>query len=339
MLDSPLAKLLAREDLTAEEMQQAIEAVMEGQCDPVQVGAFLTALRMKGETVAEVVGAARAMRAHVRRIQTRMQPLLDVVGTGGDGSGTFNISTATALVAAGAGAKVAKHGNRGVSSSSGAADVLEQLGVKIDVAPEVVSACLEEIGLGFCFAPRLHPAMKHAMPVRRSLGFRTVFNILGPLTNPAGADRFLMGAGTPQIGQLLAGALADLGTVRAFVVHSRDGLDEISLSATTDAWEIRPGRTTHAEWTASDFGLPECILADIQVDSPEQSAATVRRVLDGQPGPARDTVLANASVALLACDMVNSLTDGVATAAEAIDSGRARDVLNRLAQRTQPPGA
>ena len=334
MFDAALAKLLEQEDLTACDMQQAIEAVMDGQCDPVKVGALLTALRIKGETVDEVVGAARAMRERVRVIHTTARPLLDTCGTGGDGSGTFNISTATALVAAGAGAKVAKHGNRGVSSSSGSADVLERLGVKIDVDPDTVAACLDEVGLGFCFAPGLHPAMRHAMPVRRALGFRTVFNILGPLTNPAGADRQLLGAGTPHIAQILAGALAHLGARRAFVVHSRDGLDEVSLSAPTDAWEVRDGQTTHVEWEASDFGLPPCLLADIQVAGPEQSARVVRDVLDGQPGPARDTVVANAAVALVACDLAGTIAEGVAQAADAIDSGRGRDVLRKLAART-----
>jgi len=335
MLNAVLERLLACEDLSAEDMHGAILAVMDGQCDAVQVGALLTALRMKGETVDEVVGAARAMRERVRRIRTRAEPLLDTCGTGGDHSGTFNVSTAVALVAAGAGVKVAKHGNRGVSSRSGSADVFEALGVRVDVEPEVVEACLEEVGLGFCFAPRLHPAMRHAMPVRRALGFRTIFNILGPLTNPAGADRQLLGAGTGQIAEILAHALADLGATRAFVVHSQDGLDEVSLSAPTDAWEVRGADTTRVTWTAADFGLDVCTLADIRVDGPEQSAAMVRGVLEGQTGAARDTVLANAAAALLTCDQVDTLGEGVACAAQAIDSGRACQVLSQLAERTQ----
>lgn len=339
MLSAVLDRLLAREDLTAEQMQQAVQLIMDGQCEPIQVAAMLTALRMKGETVDEVVGAVRAMRDRVLRIRTNAEPLLDVVGTGGDNSGTFNISTAAAIVAAAAGANVAKHGNRNVSSNSGSADVLEALGVRVDVEREVVEACLAQIGLGFCFAPLLHPAMRHAMPVRRDLGFRTVFNILGPLTNPAFADRQLLGAGTPEIADLLARALADLGAVRAFVVHSQDGLDEISLSAPTDVWEVHQGRTTHITWTAEDFGLSPCALSDIRVSGPEPSAQVIRGVLGGRPGPARDTVLANTAAALLACDLVNSVTEGVAMASEAIDSGRAGDVLARLIEYTQRPAS
>ncbi|HID21843.1 MAG TPA: anthranilate phosphoribosyltransferase, partial [Planctomycetaceae bacterium] len=256
--------------------------------------------------------------------------LLDTCGTGGDRTHTFNISTVTAVVVAAAGVPVAKHGNRSVSSASGSADVLEALGVNIQLSPEEVAQCLDEVGLGFCFAPLLHAAMKHAAPVRKKLGFRTIFNLLGPLTNPAGADYQLLGANRDQAATKIAHALSQLGCRRALVVCCDDGLDEVGLWGRTTVFTVTPGEVRECVWTASSFGLPECRLEDLQVSSCRESAEVIQAVLRGEAGPARDIVLANAAAALIAAERETELTRAVQVAADAIDSGRARERLQRL---------
>ena len=309
----------------------AFEAIMTGAASPALIGAFLKALRTRGETVDVVVAAAGAMRAHAERVATSRAPLIDNCGTGGDGWSTFSISTAAALVAAGAGAAVAKHGNRGASGKFGGADALEQLGVRIELDAEQAGRCLDAVGMAFLFAPRMHPATRHAGPVRRELGLRTVFNLLGPLTNPAGVRRQVVGVGSRDALLLVAGALAALGCEHALVVHSRDGLDEISLGAATDAIEVRGTSLAERVITASDFGLSEVSSELLRASSAAESAAAVRTVLEGRPGPHADVVVANAAAALYIAGLASSLADGTARARDAIASGAARDVLARLA--------
>lgn len=308
----------------------AFEEIMTGVASPALIGAFLAALRCRGESTDVVVAAAGAMRAHAERVATRRGPLIDNCGTGGDGWSTFSISTAAALVAAGAGAAVAKHGNRGASGKFGGADALEKLGVRIELDAAHAGRCLDEVGMAFLFAPKMHPAMRHAGPVRRELGFRTVFNLLGPLTNPAGVRRQVVGVPSRDAVRLVAGALASLGCDHALVVHSRDGLDEISLGAETDAIEVKGASLAERVITAADFGLPGVSSEQLRASSAEESAAAVRAVLEGRPGPHADVVLANAAAALLVAGLAPSLADGTARARESIRSGAARDVLGRL---------
>jgi len=330
MIEQILAKLAQRDDLSVEEMSGGMEAVMSGKCSEAEIAAFLTALRVKGESVAELVGGARVMRRHVKRIEAGTTELLDTCGTGGDQRNTFNISTATAIVAAACGVKVAKHGNRGVSSRSGSAEALQTLGVDIEAPVPVVERCLREVGVGFCYAPLLHPAMRHAMPVRRQLRFRTIFNLLGPLTNPAGAAYQLLGVSRPALAQKMGEALAQLGTKHAFVVCGHDGLDEVTLTGPTYGVEVRGERVKAIRWVPDDFGLPSCELEQLQVGSAEESADVIRAVLDGRPGAARDVVLANTAAALLAAERVDSLRAGVELAADALDAGHASRTLQRL---------
>lgn len=330
-LQSAVNQILARVDLTVAEMESAVGAIMDGAASEVAIASLLTALRMKDECVDEIVGAARAMRSRVTRIRPKRTGLLDTCGTGGDSLHTFNISTATALVAAAAGVPVAKHGNRSVSSSSGSADVLEQLGVCISLEPDRVALSIDEIGIGFCFAPLLHGAMKFAAPVRRELGFRTIFNLLGPLTNPAGAEYQLLGSHHPRTAELLARALAELGTGHACVVCGAGQLDEVSLWGTTDVFEIRDGSVQHHRWTAASFGLPECSVSDLQVDGPEASARLIREVLQGQPGAATNMVIANAAAALWTADAEPSLLAAVDRVRDTIQSGQAAELLHQLA--------
>jgi anthranilate phosphoribosyltransferase len=329
-----LHRVVAGEPLGADAMQAAIGEVMDGQADDVLLAALLTALRVRGETVEVLVGAARAMSARAARVPVRRTGLLDTCGTGGSGLDTFNVSTAAALVAAACGVPVAKHGNRAASSRSGSADVLEALGVNIELPPDAVAGCIDEIGIGFCYARVAHGAMKHAAPVRRTLGFRTVFNYLGPLTNPAGAEFQLLGACRPDAAEMLAGALAQLGRKRALVVCGNGEFDEVALWGRTTVFEVDGEGVRRHEWTAETFGLPECRASDLHVDSPDESAAIVRAVLGGQAGPARDMVLANAAAALLTVGVTTDPRDGVARAAAAIDSGAAADVLTRLVERS-----
>ena len=304
---------------------------MGGEATPAQFGAFVTALRLKGETPEEIAGMARVMREKALRVSVD-GALVDTCGTGGDGSGAFNVSTTAAFVAAGAGAKVAKHGNRAMSGACGSADVLEALGVRIDLSPEGVASCLDEVGFGFMFAQRYHPSMRFAAGPRREIGIRTVFNILGPLTNPAGATRHLLGVADPSVGENMARVLGRLGSERALVVHGLDGMDEITLSDETQVWELRDGSVSSYRVSPEDFGLPRSGKSDIAVASVDESAAALRGVLDGAPGPARNIALANAGAALLAAGLADTLVEGVAKAAEAVDGGAARRVLDGLVE-------
>jgi anthranilate phosphoribosyltransferase len=335
MIEASIAKLVDRESLSVTEMRSAIEAIMQGDCTDAEIAAFLTALRMKGETVEEVVGAATVMRQHVTRITTNRDDVLDTCGTGGDALSTFNISTATALVAAGCGVPVAKHGNRGFTSVCGSAEALQELGVNIEVGVAVVERCIGEVGVGFCYAPLLHTSMRHAVPVRKQLRFRTIFNILGPLTNPAQAQHQLLGVSRRELVERLADALNRLGTRHAFVVSGHDGLDEVTLTGPTFVAEVHDGTVRAHQWHPADFGLPACRLEDLQVRSATESAARIRGILVGEPGPCRDIVLANAAAALLVAERVADLPAGVLRAAHAVDTGRAQRVLQALIELTQ----
>ncbi|MEX0703745.1 MAG: anthranilate phosphoribosyltransferase [Planctomycetales bacterium] len=337
-LRTALDRLLAGRDLSAAEMQAAVAGIMDGGADEVRMAAFLTALRIKGETVEELAGAASAMIERAAPVRSARTGLLDTCGTGGDGLRTFNISTATALVAAAAGVPVAKHGNRSVSSSSGSADVLEALGVDLRLTPAQVGACLDEVGIGFCFAPLVHGAMKHAAPVRQRLGFRTVFNLLGPLTNPAGAEFQLVGAHRVETAEKLAHALAALGRARATVVCGDDALDEVALWGETCVFRVRPGDVRREAWTAASFGLPECSVEELRVDSAEESAGMIRELLAGGRGAARDIVVANTAAALWTAERAADLVAATAQAAAALDTGRARELLARLADWTRRAG-
>lgn len=343
MFDAILGRLTAGQDLSMDDMAGAIDAVMRGDIDEARIALLLTALTAKGETVDELAGAAAAMRAHMTAIRSTRPDLLDTCGTGGDASGTFNISTAAALVAAGAGVPVAKHGNRSITSRSGSADVLTELGINVEADVRVIEACLNKVGICFCFAPKLHPAMRHVAPVRRKLGVPTIFNLLGPLCNPASAPRQLLGSGRRETARMLAAALGRLGTERAIVVTGCDGLDEVTLSGPTHVIEVvgpgtapsgsgRPFELREWTWTPADFGLQSCELAPLRVDGPQQSAAMIRDVLAGTPGPARDIVVANAAAALWVAGKAETLAVGARLAAEAIDSGAAAEVLSRWAQ-------
>jgi anthranilate phosphoribosyltransferase len=316
-----------------------METILRGQATEAQIAALLTALRLKGETVDELVGFAEAMRAHARPIFSpagqRPSPLVDTCGTGGDNAGTFNVSTAAALIAAGAGARVAKHGNRSISSKCGSADVLEALGVNIALEPERIGAAIAEVGIGFIFAPTVHTAMKHAQPVRRRLRHRTVFNLLGPLTNPAGVEAQVVGVFDPRWLEPMAQALGALGVGRAFVLHSRDGLDEASLSDVTDFVELRDGKTRRGEFNPKDFGLPRSPREALAGGDAQTNAKIIERILAGEPGPPRDVVLLNTSLALVAAGLAGDFREGVEQAAKAIDSGAARDRLRALVEFTR----
>lgn len=330
VLKDVLALLLDGKDLSASQMQSAVGCIMDGAAGDIGIAALLTALRMKGETVPEIVGAARAMRDRVTRITPRAKGLLDTCGTGGDSLHTFNISTATALVAAAAGVPVAKHGNRSVSSSSGSADVLESLGVNITLNADQVAECIDAVGIGFCFAPLLHGAMKHAGPVRRELGFRTLFNLLGPLTNPAAADYQLLGSHQPETARMLAGALAELGIRHGVVVCGDGRLDEVSLWGKTVAFEVRDQTVEQHVWSAASFGMPVCAVEDLQVSGPDESAKIIREVLEGQRSPAADIVIANAAAALWAAECETSLEAATARVTEVLEKGDAAGLLQRL---------
>jgi len=335
MIREAIARLVDNHPLTQEEAQSAMREIMAGEASPAQISSFITALRIRGETAEVIAGCARAMRERFTAVDARAELVVDTCGTGGDGMQTFNISTTAALVAAGAGVRVAKHGNRGVSSRSGSADVLAALGVRVDAPPAVMEACLREIGIAFLFAPALHPAMKHAIGPRRDIGIRTVFNILGPLSNPAGARHGVMGVYQPELVPIVAHAAAELGAERLFVVHGHDGLDEITLTDRTAVAEVAAGRVRLFEWSPEEVGLPRCRPEDLKGGSPEENAALTRAILDGAAGPRRDIVLLNAAAAILAAGRAGDLREGVALAAAAIDDGRARGKLNALIARTQ----
>ncbi len=327
---SALQQLLKQQSLDSKTMRKVIGSMMENECGDVEAAAILTALTIKGETEEELAGAAQAMRERATRIPTSRTGLIDTCGTGGDGMRTFNISTATAFVIAAAGAPVAKHGNRSVTSTSGSADVLEALGVNIEITADQAGKCLDEIGICFCYARTFHAAMKFVAPIRQRLGFRTIFNLLGPLTNPARAEFQLIGASTNEYAAKIAGAVSRLDVKRAMVVCGNGQLDEVALWGTTHVWSITSGQVEQLEWTASDFGLPECRPEDLSINSKEESAELIKGLLNGAPGPARDIVLANAATALICQGAASTPAEGVQLAAKAIDSGRAAEVLKQL---------
>ena len=322
------------EHLTADHASTVLAEVMEGRSSEVQTAAFLIALRAKGETVPELVGLARTMRSLATPVETGREDLVDTAGTGG-GPSTFNVSTTAALIAAGAGCAVAKHGNRSNTSRSGSADLLEALGVRIDLDPEEVGRCIEEVGFGFMFAPRHHSAMAHVVPVRKELAVRTIFNFLGPLTNPAGARRQLLGVSDRRYQETIAEALAGLGTERALVVSAEDGLDELSIHSRTRVIEVVDGSTEERWVSPEDVGLSAGALEDVAGGSPEDNAAVTREIFAGETGPQRDLALLNAGAAIYAGGAADDLESGVSQAAEAVDSGAAARVLDRLVEMTR----
>jgi anthranilate phosphoribosyltransferase len=330
MIGELIRKVAEGRDLSAPEANAAMTEMMSGEATPVQIAAFLVAMRMKGETVEEVTEFARVMREHVRAVRTNRRPLVDTCGTGGDAIKTFNVSTAAAFVAAGAGVAIAKHGNRSVTSKCGSADVLEALGVRFDLSPEEVGRCVDEIGIGFMFAPSYHPAMKHAMPVRRELGLRTVFNALGPLTNPAGAEAQVLGVYAAELTELHAGVLRNLGSKRAFVVHGVDGLDELSTVGETRVSELRDGEVKTYSLAPEEAGLRRAQMSEIQGMTPEENARLLVETLEGKEGPARDIVMLNSAAAIAAGGKADRLLDGMAAARESLDSGAALGKLREL---------
>jgi anthranilate phosphoribosyltransferase len=332
-----LGRVAGGGDLAIDEMAAAMDAIMRGQWTDEQIGLLLTGLAAKGETVDEVAGAAAAMRRHMMPIKTRHAEVLDTCGTGGGGSTTFNISTTAAIVAAAAGVPVAKHGNRGITSKSGSADALAELGVNINASVPQVEACLDELGVCFCFAPLAHPAMKHVAAVRKRLGIRTIFNILGPLANPAGACYQLLGAGRPELRPLLAGAIARLGTRRTLVVCGEDGLGDVTLAGVTHVSEVTPTGIREFIWQPEDFGIARTKSLDaLTVDGPAVSAAMIRAILAGQHGPPRDIVILNAAAGLVAAGKSSDPKSAAAEAAAAIDSGAASRLLASLVERSHP---
>ena len=327
MIVGLIEKLVQKENLTFDESKSAMTLIMEGEATPSQFGSLITALRMKGETVDEVSGMASVMRSMSLHVQAE-DDLIDTCGTGGDGFGTFNISTAAAFVAAGAGQKIAKHGNRAMSSKSGSADVLEALGVNIQLSPEQISNCIEETGFGFMFAQSFHPSMKYAAGPRREIGIRTVFNLLGPLTNPAGAARQVIGVADSSVGELMAKALGRLGSDRALVVHGDDGLDEITISTSSTVWELEGGHVKKYQIKPQDFGLSVSSLDQIKADNAVESATLIRTVLAGESSAARDIVLLNVGASLFVAGMSNKFDECISIGADAIDSGKAMKSLD-----------
>jgi anthranilate phosphoribosyltransferase len=323
-----------RHNLAAGEACDAMQGILAGEVSPPQIAAFLTALRMKGETVDELVGFARAMRAVAVRVDAGLngEPLLDTCGTGGDGQSTFNISTIAAFVVAGAGVRVAKHGNRSMSSQCGSADLLESLGIAVPAPPELVARAIREVGIGFLFAPAVHTAMKHAQPVRAELKMRTVFNLLGPLTNPAGATAQLVGAPSEHAAELMAGALAQLGLTRGFVVHGSDGLDEITTTGPTSAFEINTGRVQRRTLVPEDFGTERVDGVALKGGDRETNVSIARDVLGGARGPRREIVLVNAAAALVVAGKSADFREAMQVAAASIDSGAARKKVEDLAR-------
>jgi anthranilate phosphoribosyltransferase len=348
MIRKAIAKVVERENLSENEMIEVMNQIMSGESTQAQIGSFITALRMKGETVEEITGAARVMRERATPIRVGKnvldidrddinidrETILDVVGTGGDGTNTFNVSTTVVFVVSACGVKVAKHGNRSVSSLCGSADVLERLGVNLDITPEMVEKCITEIGVGFLFAPALHGAMKHAIGPRREIGIRTIFNILGPLTNPAGADCQVMGVYRADLVEKLAGVLHKLGCRHGFVVHGLDGMDEITITADTLIAEVKPEGVTLGTISPEQFGLARYGMDALRGGDAVANAAIVRSVLGGEQGARREIVLLNSAYALVAAGTVASPIEGLALAANAIDSGKAMDQLLKLVKLT-----
>lgn len=338
MLLPYLHRVAARENLSAEDARQAMLAVLSGEATTAQIAAFLVGLRTKGETSEELLGFARAMREKVARVKAAVdsEPLLDTCGTGAaEGPATFNISTITAFVVAGAGVRVAKHGNRSLSSECGSADVLEALGISLSISPDDAGRAIREVGIGFLFAPALHPAMRYAQPARLELRMRTVFNLLGPLTNPAGATRQLIGAPSPHAAELMAHALAGLGPEMAFVVHGSDGLDEITTTGSTIVFEVMGSKVNPLSWSPSDFGVQRANPADLSGGDRATNRQIAIAVLQGERGPRRDIVLVNAAAALLAAGCASDLQTGMRLAAHSIDSGAAWKKVEQLAQFSQ----
>ncbi|MFD0668097.1 anthranilate phosphoribosyltransferase [Ramlibacter sp. MAHUQ-53] len=328
-----LQRTIEHREIFHDEMLHLMRLIMSGELSPVMTAAIVTGLRVKKETIGEITAAAQVMREFSTKVHVADKThLVDIVGTGGDGSHTFNISTCSMFVAAAAGAKVSKHGGRSVSSKSGSADVLESLGVNINLPPEAISRCVQETGIGFMFAPNHHPAMKNVAPVRKELGVRTLFNILGPLTNPAGAPNILMGVFHPDLVGIQVRALQRLGAEHALVVYGRDGMDEVSLGAATLVGELRDGQVTEYEIHPEDFGFAMASNRALKVETPEQSRQMLLDVLDNRPGPARDIVLLNAGVALYAANVADTMKAGIDKARAAIESGAARAKLARLVE-------
>ena len=326
-----LQRTIEHREIFHDEMLKVVRMIMSGELSPVMMAALITGLRVKKETIGEITAAAQVMREFSTKVEVADKThLVDIVGTGGDGSQTFNISTCSMFVAAAAGAKVSKHGGRSVSSKSGSADVLESLGLNINLAPEAIAKCIEEVGIGFMFAPNHHPAMKNVAPVRKELGVRTIFNILGPLTNPAGAPNILMGVFHPDLVGIQVRALQRLGADHAVVVYGRDGMDEVSLGAATMVGELKNGQISEYEIHPEDFGLPMASNRALKVETPEQSRLMLMSVLDNQAGPARDIVIFNAGVALYAANVVETIPAGIVKARAAIESGAAKGKLEQL---------
>jgi anthranilate phosphoribosyltransferase len=330
MIQQALARILDGRDLTRSEARAVMDQIMTGDATAAQIGAFLVALRLKRETPDEIAGCAEAMRSHVLPVRPKRRDLVDTAGTGGDGARTFNISTAAALVAAAAGAGVAKHGNRAVSSASGSADVLEALGFDVELPPERIERSIDELGFGFLFAPTHHPAMRFAAAVRRELAIRTVFNVLGPLTNPAGARAQVVGVYAPDLAPTIAAVLAQLGAERAFVVHGADGIDELSPTGPNLVCEVEGGAVREREIDPLDLGIQRCPPSALAGDSPADNARTVREIFAGARGPRRDAVVLNAAGAIAAAGHARDLKEGIGMAAEAIDSGAAAERLEAL---------
>lgn len=335
MIREAIAKLVDGHMITGHEALLTMRQIMDGEATPAQIAAYLVALRMRGETPDVIAGSATAMREHFTAVEPHADVVVDTCGTGGDGAHTFNISTTVALVVAGAGITVAKHGNRSVSSKSGSADVLEALGVNLAVSPEVMSACMKEIGIAFLFAPALHPAMKHAIGPRREIGVRSIFNILGPLSNPAHAQYGMLGVYSRALLPVLAEAAARLGAKHLYIVHGHDGLDEITLTAPSEVAEIIDGNVKIFTLQPQDYGFSLCAPADLAGGEPAQNAGIIRDILGGKKGPARDIVLLNAALAIVAGQKATSIPDAITLAAQSIDSGTAMQKLDQLVARTK----
>jgi anthranilate phosphoribosyltransferase len=336
MIREAIAKLVENQPLTREDALQSVRDIMGGIATPAQIASYITALRIRGETADVIAGSAQAMREHFTPVERPGEIIIDTCGTGGDGAHTFNISTAVAFVAAGAGAIVAKHGNRSVSSRSGSADVLEALGVNIGVDASVMSRCLREIGIAFLFAPSLHPAMKHAIGPRKEIGIRTIFNILGPLSNPAGARHGVIGVYSKHLVPVLAEAAAKLGAQHLFVVHGSDGLDEFTTTGISHVAEVRDGQVKLYDVNPRELGIPVVHRNDLGGGTPQENAAIIRRILDGEKFPGRDIVVLNAAAALVAGQKASTLKAGIKLAEQSLDSGAARQKLEALAAATRP---
>ncbi len=329
-IQTAIKKVIAGEDLLSGEMHDVMQQIMTGECTNSQIGGFLVGLRVKGETVVEIAAAAAVMRDLATSVEVEIDHLVDTAGTGGDSSGSFNISTASAIVAAGGGAKVAKHGNRSMTSNSGSADVLEAAGVNLEAGPNTVARCIEQVGVGFMFAPAHHSAMRHAIAARKERATRTIFIVLGPLTNPASAPNQVIGVFSDDLLETMAEVSLTLGSKHVMVVRSEDGLDEISITGPTNVVELHDGKITRYQVKPSDFGMSEASLDDLRVDSPQQSLQVIRDVLDNKQGPALDVVCLNAGAALYVAGVADSLKGGVDLARMTIKMAKAKDVLARL---------